>query len=168
VASSRGRQSAVVINFIPIPLDLRPFPAYSPIVLLFEGRLPETCRRRSRMWRPRAGLVTPRSGGLGSPSAPTTRGCLQWLDVVGMKEGESPPDADSLSDRKERGDAFARCLGRSRRSPRKPIARLPRFPALRSPRLWGALLRDCGVPGAGQRIRATALARFPRARLFDN
>jgi len=47
------------------------------------------------MRRPRAGLVTPRSGGLGSPSAPTMRGRLQWLDVAGMKAGESPPDAGS-------------------------------------------------------------------------
>jgi len=42
--------------------------------------------------RPRAGLVTPLPGGLGSPSAPTKRGCLEWLDAARMKGGESCPD----------------------------------------------------------------------------
>src|SRR4051794_40575565 len=55
-----------------------------------------TPERRSRMRRPRARLVTSRSGGLGSPSAPTRRGCLKWLDAVGMKESESSPDEDGL------------------------------------------------------------------------
>jgi hypothetical protein len=35
---------------------------------------------------------TPHAGGSGSPSAPTKRGCLQWLDAVGLKAGQSRPD----------------------------------------------------------------------------
>ncbi len=42
--------------------------------------------------RLRAGLVTPHSGGLGSLSVPTTGDCLEWLDAVRMKAGESLPD----------------------------------------------------------------------------
>src|SRR5674476_163812 len=39
-----------------------------------------------------AGLVTPPRGGLGSPSDPTKRVCLEWLDAVRTKAGESRPD----------------------------------------------------------------------------
>lgn len=39
----------------------------------------------------RAGIRTLRPGGLGGPSAPTTRGCLQWLDEEETKGGESLP-----------------------------------------------------------------------------
>ena len=39
----------------------------------------------------RAGVRTLRPGGLGGPSAPTTRGCLQWLDEEETKGGESLP-----------------------------------------------------------------------------
>src|SRR6185437_13488441 len=45
----------------------------------------------------------------------------------GAERREAP-----FSDRKEEGDAFARCLGRSRR-PLRELRTLPRFPALRSP-----------------------------------
>ena len=44
------------------------------------------------MRRLRAGLVTPPPGGLGSPSGPTTRDCLRWLDAARTKGGESRPD----------------------------------------------------------------------------
>src|SRR5664280_1509877 len=44
------------------------------------------------MRRLRAGLVTPSPGGLGPPSAPTTRGRLHWLDAARTKAGESLPD----------------------------------------------------------------------------
>jgi len=44
------------------------------------------------MRRLRAGLVTPLPGGPGSPSVPTTRDCLEWLDAARTKAGESPPD----------------------------------------------------------------------------
>src|ERR1035437_6524390 len=40
----------------------------------------------------RAGLVTPSPGGLGPPSAPTTRGRLHWLDAARTKAGETLPD----------------------------------------------------------------------------
>ncbi len=44
------------------------------------------------MRRLRGCLASIRPGRLGSPSAPTTRGCLQWLDAGRMKGGESRPD----------------------------------------------------------------------------
>src|SRR5674476_793686 len=44
------------------------------------------------MRRLRAGLVTPLPGGLGPPSAPTTRGRLNWLDAARTKAGERLPD----------------------------------------------------------------------------
>ena len=66
--------------------------AYYPISRSFEGRLRRRSQRRSGMRRPRAGLVSRHPGGRGHPSAPTTRGCLRWLDAVGLKAGGSPPD----------------------------------------------------------------------------
>ncbi len=53
------------------------------------------CRRSLDVgegWRLRAGLVTPRSGGPGQPSARTMTGCLQWLDARDTKGGGSRPD----------------------------------------------------------------------------
>jgi hypothetical protein len=38
--------------------------------------------------RPHEGFVTPHPGGLGSPSTPTKRGRLQWLDATRTKAGE--------------------------------------------------------------------------------
>src|SRR5690348_2487416 len=35
---------------------------------------------------------SPHPGGSGSPSARTKRGCLQWLDAVALKAGQSRPD----------------------------------------------------------------------------
>ncbi len=37
------------------------------------------------MRRPWAGIANRHSGGLGSPSGPTTGLCLYWLDAAGMK-----------------------------------------------------------------------------------
>ena len=51
-------------------------------------------RGRGRLRRLRAGLVTPSPGGLGSPSVPTTRDCLEWLDAARTKGGESCPDRE--------------------------------------------------------------------------
>ena len=49
-------------------------------------------RQRIRAERgARAGIRTLRPGGLGGPSAPTTRGCLRWLDEEETKGGESLP-----------------------------------------------------------------------------
>jgi hypothetical protein len=173
--------------FIPIPLDLPSFPAYSPIVLLFEGRLPETCRRRSRMRRPRAGLVTPRSGGLGVPSALTMGGRLQWLDEAGMKAGETPPDAGSgpkcsgHSQPGRTGQGLSRTPHVERREALLSLARRegtppqvsrtafneaaqgsdrkdPAFPGAPPPRLGGAPRPATAYP-APQRTRAAARAR---------
>src|SRR6266700_8418704 len=60
--------------------------------------------------RGRGFAATP-PGGTGSPSAPTTWGCLQWLDAAWMKGGESCLDAVSApgstvpADRKAAGGA---------------------------------------------------------------
>src|SRR5712691_7752463 len=60
--------------------------------------------------RGRGFAATP-PGGPGSPSAPTTWGCLQWLDAAWMKGGESCLDAVSApgstvpADRKAAGGA---------------------------------------------------------------
>jgi hypothetical protein len=42
--------------------------------------------------RPLLRLASVAPGGLGSPSAGITTGCLQWLDAARMKGGESCPD----------------------------------------------------------------------------
>src|SRR6266436_5284656 len=63
------------------------------------------------MRRPRAWFAATPPGGPGSPSAPTTWGCLQWLDEAWMKGGESCLDAVSApgstvpADRKAAGGA---------------------------------------------------------------
>jgi hypothetical protein len=49
-------------------------------------------RGRGGMRRPRARLVPSHPGGLGQPSGPTMGICLEWLDAVRMKAGESRPD----------------------------------------------------------------------------
>src|ERR1019366_5588130 len=49
------------------------------------------------MRRPRAGLVTPLPGGPGSPSVPTKRDCLEWLDAARTKGGESCLDRGGRS-----------------------------------------------------------------------
>src|SRR3954468_5064294 len=50
-------------------------------VLLAEGRLPETCQRRSGMRRLRAGLVTSHSGGVGAPPGwPLRAACEELAD----------------------------------------------------------------------------------------
>src|SRR5664279_2149047 len=41
---------------------------------------------------PAGGARNPAPGGLGPPSAPTTRGRLHWLDAARTKAGESLPD----------------------------------------------------------------------------
>ena len=42
--------------------------------------------------RGREGTLLAPPGGPGQPSAPTTWGCLQWLDAARTKAGESLPD----------------------------------------------------------------------------
>src|SRR6185312_8925921 len=46
--------------------------------------------RPGRARRPRAGSH-PAPGSLGSPSAPTKRGCLQWLDEAALRGAKAPP-----------------------------------------------------------------------------
>src|ERR1700750_1781616 len=42
------------------------------------------------MWRPRLCFANADPGGLGEPSVPTTRRCLQWLDGAGEGWGNLP------------------------------------------------------------------------------
>ena len=73
-------------------LDLIPIGIYTASIPSTRGRCHETSCWRGGMRRLRAGLVTPSPGGLGPPSAPTTRGRLHWLDAARTKAGESLPD----------------------------------------------------------------------------
>ena len=61
------------------------------------------------MRRLRARLVTARPGRLGEPSAPTTWGCLQWLDADRMNAGVSPRDQVERSSPSEPGSTVPRC-----------------------------------------------------------
>ena len=79
-------------KYSPRTIDSTTIFCFYSHVLLDEGRLRRRSQRRSGMRRPRARLVTSHPGGRGHPSAPTTRGCLRWLDAVGLKAGGSPPD----------------------------------------------------------------------------
>ncbi len=132
------------------------------------------------MRRLRAGLVTPPPGGLGSPSVPTKRDRLKWLDAVRTKGGESRPDRDrgiSVRPRPEvrpRGQKtpqwsaerrasvvaeatrLARRVGRLRRPPGVRAPRAPRFPALRS--LFGSRKKKAGVPAPLKNRGGGALA----------
>src|SRR5664280_32347 len=94
---ARQRHAPCVIGDTPKQnstenLSSLPGAALSWVRLVHCGRLRETFRRWSKVRRPRAGLVTPPPGGLGSPSVPTKRDCLQWLDAARTKGGESCPD----------------------------------------------------------------------------
>jgi hypothetical protein len=80
-----------------------------------------------------------RIGGLNTgPVAARKRGPRGFQDAAQIaRTAQACPGAERreapFSDRKEKGDAFARCLGRPRR-PLRELRTLPRFPALRSPR----------------------------------
>ena len=140
------------------------------------------------MRRPRARLVTLRSGGPGQPSGPTTRVCLRWLDEAGSEGWRKPPargrEERLASPTRKHGarDLKSRRWSAERRLPvsqtgrtrlasvsggRRPLkgSRKPlHLPALRSPRRGGMLGRR---PTRGrQRIRAMmlALARSGQAR----
>src|SRR6185437_6946980 len=79
-----------------------------------------------------------RIGGLNTgPVAARKRGPRGFQDAAQIaRTAQACPGAERreapFSDRKEEGDAFARCLGRPRR-PLRELRTLPRFPALRSP-----------------------------------
>jgi hypothetical protein len=128
------------------------------------------------MRRPRAGFVTPFSGGPGQPSGPTRRVCLQWLDAAAMKGGGSCPGC--RPEARRRGQ---KCRKRSaeRRLSVAPTertrlasvsgGRAGRSRGLASPcvfrrsaPLTGAKAGrqgNTGVPGACQRIRALFCAQ---------
>src|SRR6185312_6450187 len=88
------------------------------------------------------------SGGLGSPSAPTTRGCLQWLDAVGMKAGESLPD---------------RGARRALVPAPKSRARGQKSPAHDEER-WSNYQFSCGVRIPARLVCAARAGREPRCR----
>jgi hypothetical protein len=124
--------------------------------------------------RLRAGLVTPSPGGLGSPSVPTTRDCLEWLDAARTKAGESLPDRGPSrapfapgsygpGDRKaamERREARASRQTRPRR--KAWILRMRRL-ALHSLVLCEGE-RKAGVPRAAKNRGGEACALFFRSR----
>jgi hypothetical protein len=133
--------------------------------------------------------LSPRTREASGPRPPpTTRGCLQWLDAVGTKAGESLPDRGArralvparksrargqksppperreapFPDRKGKGDASqaSRAIAPiAQRRDRKGLA----FPGAPLPSPFkGARISIHGVPGAGQTIRALSHARsFP-------
>jgi hypothetical protein len=98
------------------------------------------------------------------------------------KAGQSPPEAPPGSagpgtekPHVERREALLSLARREETPPvsraasqarplRGPIARAPRFPALRPLGLGGAPLTDDGVPGAGQRTRAAQRWLEPSAK----
>ena len=123
------------------------------------GRLHETFDGWSRVRRLLLRLVTAAPGGLGSPSAPTMGGCLQWLDAARTKGGEScldrgarrPPSAPGSTApgteiaaverrearvRRHGGARLARRVGRLRKPPGVRAPRAPR--SRRSAPSWGA------------------------------
>ena len=129
--------------------------------------------------RLRGCLARIRPGGPGQPSGPTTRACLQWLDVTRTREGESPPG-------REGANAARRRVGkhgpgdRNRRHGAPRGARVPekgtrqdgktRCAARRSIPL--AFLRG-GAPSSGTKERQAFPAPRQRTRaaerwLFDN
>ena len=75
-------------------------------------------REREGMRRLRAGLVTPPPGGLGSPSVPTKGDCLEWLDAVRTKGGESRLDQGAKSFPSAPGSTAPGTKNRRRGAPR--------------------------------------------------
>src|SRR5216684_9185792 len=103
--------------------------------------------------RGRGFAATP-PGGPGSPSAPTTWGCLQWLDAAWMKGGESRLDTVSAPgstvpvDRKAAGGApCGERASQKARQRREALDRWLRRTALHSLAMGGGQ-RKTGLPGA--------------------
>jgi hypothetical protein len=134
------------------------------------GVFRKTRRRWDGMRRPRAGLVTPHSRGLGSPSAPLRGAAFDGLDVDGMKESESSPDGGPArgpippEDRNRRRRSAGRRLSSDRKEERGRLASVPGGRADRSgglaslrvsrrsaPPTWGAQIWNSGLPGAGSK-----------------
>jgi hypothetical protein len=125
--------------------------------------LAERGRRRLRM-----GLASSSPGGHGSLSAPTTWGCLRWLDEGRMKAGESRPDRGGPEapcpspEERSRGQKSPRWSAERRRAPQA---------GLRGPRetVWeGAPRQSPPRTEAGTKRLAPFGALPPRLRgLYD-
>src|SRR6185312_12982960 len=76
----------------------------------------------------RGRVRTPHPGGSGPPSAPTKRGCLEWLDAVGLKAGESRTDKrrEGVGPHPEARLRRQKSPQVERREARTPIARCAR------------------------------------------
>src|SRR5216684_4691615 len=98
--------------------------------------------------RGRGFAATP-PGGPGSPSAPTTWGCLQWLDAAWTKGGESRLDAGVRARKHGPGGQKSRrwsavwrtCLAKARQR-REALDRWLRRTALHSLALGGGAKED--------------------------
>ena len=134
-------------------------------------------RGRGRLRRLRAGLVTPLPGGLGSPSVPTTRDCLEWLDAARTKAGESLPDRVEPKAARVRARKNGPEDLKSRDGAPRGAHPSPRVPALRQARIVGCaawrsipsalsegLKGDYGAPRAAQIIGACKRARLEQGR----
>ena len=128
----------------------------------------------------RAGIRTLRPGGLGGPSAPTTRGCLRWLDEEETKGGESLPGRQRVTSPASRSppgsmgpgtqiaanwSAGWRARSRERVPPQGGLLPRMRRSALQ-PLTFSEGETDEGLPGADQRTRAMTRARMRP--LFEN
>ena len=113
------------------------------------------------MRRPRAGTnVPPLPGGPGQPSDPTKGVCLEWLDAVWRKGGESRPDqglAQATHPHPEvtaPGTEKPRWSAERRPHPSKEDAARRKDPVrhsvLRPLDLFEGEKRDDGVPGAAK------------------
>jgi hypothetical protein len=118
---------------------------------------PEPGNRRRLARRPRAWFAATHSGGLGSSSAPTTGGCLEWLDGAGRRRrkpldraGEESavrvPEARSRG-QKSRGGAPGGVRPHAEGAPRLPRRGIVKAPSRRSaPLIFGEQKRDDGPP----------------------
>jgi len=142
------------------------------------------------MRRPLLRLVIAAPGGLGSPSVPTMRDCLQWLDAVRTNGGETCRDKGGCSPpiraRKHGPEAQNRrqwsAVRRAHRS--QGVRRASSAYRWRKLRplvcaAWKSKDAPCGAPlphfgegnkktgapGAGKRIRAMALDQHSKAKI---
>src|ERR1019366_4226212 len=121
--------------------------------------------------RLRAGLVTPLPGGLGSPSVPTKRDCLQWLDAARTKGGESCPDQGGGSFPSAPGSYGPgdRKAAMERRTARTLSQRVPAPQGVETQRMRRSALRPLALcegqeEGPAKRGRTTAYPAPPRIR----
>ena len=143
------------------------------MVLSAEGAFRRRSEARDRIRRPRVRLVIARPGRLGSPSAPTTWGCLQWLDADRMNAGESRRDQGGLmppvrarkhgpevKSRRQRCAARRRVLRDWTRAGRRTESVAPRgapLPRFVRPRAFSKLGRSFASRGLAARAGGFAL-----------